>query len=67
MPVLLALVALIGASRDRHRGPTARDHRPRRIARPLVDVVSVRSLLEVVDGGKLVTVVRLPNEPQALP
>ena len=38
VPVLLALVALIGASRDRHRGPTARDHRPRRIARPLVDV-----------------------------
>ena len=53
VPVLLALVALIGACRDRHRGPTARDHRPRRIARPLVDVASVRSLLEVVDGGKL--------------
>ena len=42
VPVLLALVALIGASRDRHRGPTARDHRPRRIARPLGDVVSIR-------------------------
>ena len=37
---------------------------PRRIARPLVDVVSVRSLLEVVDGGKFVTLVNLPNEPE---
>ena len=30
----------------------------------MVDVVSVRNLLEVVDGGKLVTVVHLPNEPE---
>ena len=32
--------------------------------RPLADVESVRSLSEVVDGGKLVTVVHLPNEPE---
>ena len=61
MPVRLAIMALVGGGR-RHRGPSARDHGPRRVARLLVHVEAVGRLLETVNGREVFTVVHLTNE-----
>ena len=61
MPVFLTLMTLVSAGR-RHRGSTARDHGPRSISRPLIDVEAGGSLLEFVHRGELIAVMHFTDK-----